>query len=203
MRVLGPDGQQAPEVDPPGDKLFRSLLWLAPGAAAAVFILGSLGAFGAQTIAVQTSPDGLWRVELSSVTTTTPKFELWATSTVSGVRRRIGHPVPHDYDVFEFVVSGDSSRVVYRQGRTATGESALYSSPIDRSGGAIISPPVSQGGRVSARISLEPGGHRVRYGYAEQAGSLDSTRIVGVAGGYSYRELFADNFESGGATIWR
>lgn len=159
-------------------------------------------AFGAQTISVQTSPDGLWRVELTAATTTTPKFELWSTSTVNGVRRRIGHPVAHDYDVFEFLISGDSSRVVYRQGRTATGESALYSTPIDRATGAIISPPVSQGGRVSARISLEPGGHMVRYRYAEEAGSQDSPRIVSVAGGYSYRECFSDGFESRDTGRW-
>lgn len=179
------------------------MLWLGALLIAFAMLWLARMASGAQTIAVQMSPDGLWRVELYAATTTTPKFELWSTSTVNSVRRRIGHTVPHDHDVFEFLVSGDSARVVYRQGRTATGESALYSTPIDRATGAIISPPVSQGGRVSPRIALEPGGHMVRYGYAEVAGSADSPRIVGVAGGYSYRELFADNFESGGVTLWR
>lgn len=160
-------------------------------------------AYGARVIASQISPDGLWRVELHSATTTTPRFELWSTSTINGVRRRIGHVVPHDHDVFEFLISGDSSRVAYRQGRTATGESHLYSTPIDRSAGALISPPVSQGGRVGARIALEPGGHRVRYRYAARAGDIETPRIVSVAGGYSYRECFNDGFNGGTTGAWR
>lgn len=178
------------------------MLWLGALFITLAFLWLARVASGAQTIATQVSPDGLWRVELYAATTTTPKFELWSTSTINGVRRRIGHPVPSDHDVFEFVISGDSARVVYRQGRTATGESALYSTPIDRSAGALISPPAAQGGRVGARIALEPGGHRVRYRYAAQAGDIEEPRIVSVVGGYSYRELFADGFESRGVTKW-
>lgn len=201
--VLGPDGHLVPRVETPEDRASRRLLWLTLVTAGLLFALASLGAYGAQTVWTQISPDRLWRVEITAATTTTPRFELWSTSTVNGVRRKIGHTVPHDHDVFEALISSDSRRVVYRQGRTATGESHLYSTPIDRSAGALISPPLSQGGRVGARIALEPGGHRVRYRYAAQAGDIEEPRIVSVAGGHSYRELFADGFEGRTTGAWR
>lgn len=170
------------------------------------FALGALAfaslCSGAQILATQTSPDGQWRVTIEA-STHPPKFELWSTPAVGGVRRRIGHTVPHDHDVFEFVISSDSRRVAYRQGRTATGESHLYSTPIDRLQGVLISPPPADGGRVGNGIALAWGGLFVRYRYAEQQGGPESPRIVGVAGGKIFVPIFVDGFESRSAGAWR
>lgn len=180
----------------------RSLLLLAIACFIASAFLFAALVYGAQTIAVQTSPDGLWRVEIADHTQQS-KFELWSTPSVGGVRRRIGHTVPHDHDVFEFVISSDSRRVAYRQGRTATGESHLYSTPIDRLQGVRISPPPTDGGRVGNGIALAWGGLFVRYRYAEQQGGPESPRIVGVAGGRIFVPIFVDGFESRSAGAWR
>ena len=158
-------------------------------------------AWDVRVLHVAQSHDGQWRVELADYASVT-KFELWATPT-GGTRRRIGTSAAADYDVFECLISADSRRVVYRYGRTATGESHLYSTPIDRLQGVRISPPPSQGGRVGHGIALEWGGLFVGYRYAEQQGGPESPRIVSVHGGYSYHELFADGFEDGTRGAWR
>lgn len=202
--VPGPDGHLVPRVETPEDRASRRLLWLTLVTAGLLFALASLGAYGAQTVWTQISPDGLWRVEITAATATTPRFELWSTSTVNGVRRKIGHTVPHDHDVFEALISSDSGRVAYRQGRTATGESHLYSTPIDRAAGAIISPPVALGGRVGQGIALTCGGMFVQYPYAEIQGGPEVTRVTHVAGGAAKCPLiFADGFESGNKGAWQ
>lgn len=177
----------------------KGWLWLV---AAALMIVLCAEAFGAQTIATQISPDGQWRVEIADHSSLS-KFELWATPTTGGARRKIGTAAAHDYDVFEALISSDSRRVVYRYGRTATGESHLYSTPIDRLQGTRISPPPTDGGRVGHGIALEWGGLFVRYRYAEQQGGPESPRIVGVAGGRIFVPIFVDGFESRSTGAWR
>lgn len=170
------------------------------------FALGALAfaslCSGAQILATQTSPDGQWRVTIEA-STHPPKFELWSTPSVGGVRRKIGSTVPHDNDVFEFRISADSKRVVYRQGRTATGESKLYSTRIDAAGGTLISQPLPADGRVSAGIALTSGGMSVRYRWSAVAGAAGDYYAVNVYGGTILRELFADGFESGNAGAWQ
>lgn len=180
----------------------RRLLFAAVLCFAVALMLFAALVYGAQTIAVQTSPDGLWRVEIADHTSAS-RFELWSTPPVGGVRRKIGSTVPHDHDVFEIVISADSKRVVYRQGRTATGESRLYSTRIDAAGGTLISQPLPADGRVSAGIALTSGGMSVRYRWSAVAGAAGDYYAVNVYGGTILRELFADGFESGNAGAWQ
>lgn len=157
---------------------------------------------GAQVLFPKVSPNGVWRVEIADHTSAS-KFELWATPTAGGARRKIGHAVPSDHDVFEYLISADSTRVVYRQGRTATGESRLYSTRIDAAGGTLISQPLPADGRVSAGIALTSGGMSVRYRWSAVAGAAGDYYAVNVYGGTILRELFADGFESGNAGAWQ
>jgi hypothetical protein len=168
---------------------------------AALALAASTPALATQVLHVATSPDGQWRVEVADFASAT-KFELWATPT-GGARRKIGTAAAHDYDVFEALISSDSRRVVYRYGRTATGESHLYSTPIDRLQGVRISPPPAEGGRVGHGIAPAWGGLFVGYRYAEQQGGPESPRIVGVAGGRIFVPIFVDGFESRSTGAWR
>lgn len=158
---------------------------------------------GAQVLFPKVSPNGVWRVEIADHTSAS-KFELWATPTAGGARRKIGHAVPSDHDVFEYLISADSTRVVYRQGRTATGESKLYSTPIDAPTGSQISQPLPVLSRVAPGISLWRGGTHVRYQWEEESGGVGVSYAVPVGGGSApiRTDIFSDGFESGSATRW-
>lgn len=174
------------------------------GAAAAFLLSLAVSSFAeaAQVIVTKTSPDGQWKVEIADWASPS-KFELWSTPAVGGVRRKIGGVVPHDYDVFEFQVSADSSRVAYRQGRTATGESKLYSTPIDAARGAQISQPLPALGRVDAGLAPWWGGSHVRYRWSAEPGQLGSIFVAPMAGGRILGVVFVDGFEGGSAGAWR
>lgn len=182
-------------------QLLRWVKRLGKAAVVAAALAAPAAALPTQVLHVATSPDGQWRVEVADFASTT-KFELWATPT-GGARRKIGTAAAHDYDVFEALISSDSRRVVYRYGRTATGESHLYSTPIDRLQGVRISPPPTDGGRVGHGIALTWGGLHVRYPYAEQQGGIENQRIVGVTGGRIFVPIFVDGFESGNQGAWK
>lgn len=163
----------------------------------------ALAAYGTQSLSPKTSPDGLWRVEIGDYTSAS-RFELWSTPSVGGVRRKIGHAVPSDYDVFEFVISADSFRVVYRQGRTATGESKLYTTRIDAASGALISQPIPPAGRVGAFVESWRGGTHARYRWSAEPGELGALYVVSVYGGaIRPSRIFNDGFEMGNMGEWR
>lgn len=184
----------------------RRLLFAALVCFAVAAMLFAALAYGAQSLHPQTSPDGLWRVEIADYTSAS-RFELWSTPSVGGVRRKIGHAVPSDYDVFEFVISGDSKTVVYRQGRTAIGESKLYATRIDAASGGTTGVQISQpiaGSHVGAFIEPWRGGRQVRYRWSEVQGPLGDLYVVSVYGGpIRPSKIFNDGFEMGNIGEWR
>ncbi len=159
--------------------------------------------FGA-VIATETSPDGLWRVDLDG----RPDghgtmYEVYSTPTIGGVRRKISGILPSDYDVSDFLISGDSARVVFRRGRTATGDWQLYSTPIS------VGVPVRLSLGMAYVEEQRFGGYSmhgrcVHFKGATAAGGALTNYAVPIAGGEVKPLLvFADGFESGGMGNWR
>lgn len=156
---------------------------------------------GAQVLQSTVTPDGMLRIEVADYSTLT-KFELWSTNTSNGVRKKIGGIVAADYDVSEFILSIDGSRVAYRQGRTATGEWVLYSGLTSMPGAVIISQPMVPGGSVMPGLRLLSG-DRVRYQADAERDEQYLYWVVPIVGGRILRELFADGFEGGATGGWR
>lgn len=181
--------------DPDRWSLIVAVICLAPGA----MIFASL-AFGAgpRVLDTQTSPDGQWRVELADFDSAL-RFEVYATPSVGGTRRRISATPIHDYDVSSFEISADSKRVVYRFGRTATGAWALYSTPISAPSGSALSAGmdyVEDGFRLTAVD--------VHFRGSKLAGEPLTEWASSLAGGWPWEvKVFSDGFNDGTTGGWR
>ena len=155
------------------------------------------------------SPDGQWRVELTDERRH-QVFELWATPAVGGVRRQIGRTVPTLQDVRnDFLFSADSRTVVYVQGETASGSNfRLWSTPIDRMGGQVISQPAPQVG-VGFEIPIQPAcsGREVKFRSDPVYDELFGDFVVPMRGGlirpWDGCVIFHDGFEAGSVGAWR
>ena len=170
--------------------------------AAGLFVAAQVQAYTVRVLASALSPNGRWRIELADYAVET-RFELWATPAKGGQRLKIGGPVPFDHDVSEFLISGDSARVAYRQGRTATGEWLLYSTPISGQIAIRICQWMPLGGAVDQGVTLVMNGSRVRFRADPVLDEQFWWFIVPVDGGAIVGELFTDGFESGGSAAWR
>lgn len=179
-------------------KILRAVLLVL---AANLLAAAAAQAYTVRVLKTAISPNGRWRVELADHAVET-RFELWATPAKGGQRLRIGGPIPFDHDVSEFLISGDSARVVYRQGRTATGEWLLYSTPISGQTATRICQWMPLGGAVDQGIALVMNGSHVRFRADPVIDELFSWFIVPVSGGSIASELFADDFESGATEAW-
>lgn len=158
------------------------------------------------------SPDGQWRVEVADyrVSHPNPIFELWATPAVGGVRRQIGRTVPTLEDVRnDFVFSADSRTVVYVQGETASGSHfRLWSTPIDRMGGHVISQPAPQSGvGFDMPIQTACSGREVKFRSDPVIDESFAWYVVPMTGGviraWDGCLIFRDGFEVGSAGAWR
>lgn len=163
-----------------------------------VFLIQALSALNVVQAGI--SPDGNWAVELSNWSQPTV-IELRSRPFHSDAWRKVGNPLKPDYDVSSFLISEDSTRVVYREGRTAIGDWALFSAPIQGGAGIRISQPPLVGSSV-LHYYHPISGLRVRYPYTPDGGPA-KWYVVGVNGGRIYEEVFADGFESGGVTKWQ
>ncbi len=170
--------------------------------AAVVCLLAAAPAEAVRILQTAVSPNGRWQIELADYAQAT-KFELWATPAAGGERRKIGGVVPFDNDVSEFLISADSSRVAYRQGRTATGDWLLYSTPISGQAAIRICQPMTLGGGVEHGISLALDGNVVRYLADPWLDEQYFWFLVPFVGGAIVGDLFRDGFESGGAEAWQ
>lgn len=153
----------------------------------------------------ETSPDGKYVVEVADYTRRL-QFELWSTNVQSGVRIKIGHLIPFDNDVSEFLISNTSQTVVYRQGRTATGDWLLYTTPIygqTGSSGIRICQPMVLGGSVEPGIRKIWDGTYVEYVADPFVDEQYHTYVVRMTGGRINELIFADGFENGNAGRWR
>lgn len=169
---------------------------------AALAILCAAIALGATVNVVQTaaSPNGAWVVELSDWLKPS-QIELRSRPVPTPSWRKVGGKLAPDYDVSAFVISADSQRVVYREGRTALGDWALFYAPIEGGASARISQHNLVGSSVLPGFHLISG-DRVRYQYTPDGGP-SAWYVVPVTGGRILRELFADGFESGNQGGWR
>lgn len=182
-------------------------------AAAALFcaVAATAARPAAPTVTVaetKVSPDGQWRVELTDERRH-QVFELWATPAVGGVRRQIGRTVPALQDVRnDFLFSADSRTVVYVQGETASGSNfRLWSTPIDRMGGQVISQTAPQVG-VGFEIPIQSAcsGREVKF----RSDPVYDDFVVDLAQalGDQIRPwdgcvIFNDGFEAGSVGAWR
>ena len=161
------------------------------------------------TIAPKISPDGQWRVELTDERRH-QVFELWAIPAVGGVRRQIGRTVPALSDVRnDFLISADSRTVVYVQGETASGSNfRLWSTPIDRMGGQVISQPLAQVG-VGFDLPIQPAcsGREVKFRSDPVIDESFAWFVVPMTGGvirsWDNCTIFRDGFEAGSVGAWR
>jgi hypothetical protein len=178
----------------------RGPLWVAVAFLIAAGLLLAALAFGG-VLQTQTSPNGQWRVELADLDKPTV-IELYATPAVGGVRRKISGPMPADYDISDFEISPDSTRVVYRKGRTALGDWALYSTPISgwnpaalSTGLAFVERLVSDGYVVN--------GPDVHLKASKLAGGALEVYAVPIMGGAPRGvPVFADGFNDGTTGGW-
>jgi len=159
--------------------------------------------------ATRISPDGQWRVEVADYRAR-QVFELWATPSVGGVRRQIGRAVPALQDVrTDLLISADSRTVVYVQGETASGLNyRLWSTPIDRLAGVVISQPNPQNA-VGFWLPLLSvcAGREVKFRSDPVIDELFDDYVVRFAGGairaWDECVIFRDGFESGTTGRWR
>lgn len=164
------------------------------------------------TIAPKISPDGKWRIEVADyrVSHPNPIFELWATPVVGGPRRQIGRTVPALQDVRpDFLISADSRTVVYVQGETASGSNfRLWSTPIDRMGGQVISQLAPQSG-VGFDLPIQPAcsGREVKFRSDPVIDETFAWFVVPMRGGlirpWDGCVIFRDGFEGGNVGAWR
>ena len=191
-------------------KLRRGLYLAGAALLVAVVASSARGVASAATIAAtKTSPDGQWRVELTDERRH-QVFELWATPAVGGVRRQIGRTVPALQDVRnDFLFSADSRTVVYVQGETASGSNfRLWSTPIDRMGGQVISQPTPQSG-VGFDMPIQPAcsGREVKFRSDPVFDELFGDFVVPMRGGlirpWDRCVIFNDGFEAGNVGVWR
>lgn len=180
----------------------KTLLVTLPGLLAALFATIAAPANAVRILQTAVSLNGRWQVELADYAEAT-KFELWATPVLGGERRKIGGAVPFDNDVSEFLISRDSTRVAYRQGRTATGDWLLYSTPISNQNGYRICQTMTLGGSVEQGIFSVLGGDYVRYRADPYVDEQYSWFVVPAGGGTIQNEVFTDGFESGDAEAWQ
>jgi len=159
--------------------------------------------------ATRISPDGQWRVEVADYRAR-QVFELWATPSVGGVRRQIGRTVPALQDVrTDLLISADSRTVAYVQGETASGSNyRLWSTPIDRLAGVVISQPSPQSAAGFWLPLLSVcSGREVKFRSDPIIDELFDDYVVRFAGGeiraWDECSIFRDGFESGNAGAWR
>ena len=164
---------------------------------------------GATIAQTKTSPDGQWRVELTDERRH-QVFELWAIPAVGGVRRQIGRTVPALSDVRnDFLISADSRTVVYVQGETASGSNfRLWSTPIDRMGGQVISQPLPQSGvGFDLPIQTACSGREVKFRSDPVIDETFAWFVVPMRGGlirpWDGCVIFRDGFEGGSVGAWR
>ncbi len=169
---------------------------------AGLFAATSSPAHATRILQTAVSPNGRWQVELADYAQAT-RYELWVTPVSGGERQKIGGPVPFDNDVSEFLISSDSTRVAYRQGRTATGDWLLYSTPIYNQSGYRICQTMILGGAVDHGIYPALDGNYVLYRADPYIDEQYSWFVVSTGGGTILNEVFADGFESGGTAFWR
>lgn len=153
--------------------------------------------------ATKFSPDGKWKIELADFNSQT-RFELFSTFLASGTRTKIGGTVPFDNDVDgDFVISSDSSRVSYRQGRTATGDWRLYSTPISSASAVELSQRIMVlGGGVDTGIRVVEDGRTVRYRADPEVDESFAFYRVRDTGGPIRKELLVAGFEHGNFGEW-
>lgn len=168
-------------------------------------------AFGATATVAQTklSPDGQWRVELADYGRH-QVFELWATPAIGGARRQIGRAVPALQDVRnDLLISADSRTVVYVQGETASGSNfRLWSTPIDRLAGQVISQPAPQSGvGFDMPIQTACSGREVKFRSDPVIDETFAWYVVPMTGGviraWDGCLIFRDGFEGGSVGAWR
>lgn len=165
-----------------------------------LFFRAALASHALNVVQVDVSLDENWVVELSDWNKPS-QIELRSRPVPTLSWRKLGGIIRPDYDVSSFIISEDSQHVVYREGRTALGDWALFYSPIE--GGA--SARISQNNLIGSSVLL--GFHlisdnRVRYQYTPNGGPA-AWYVVPVTGGRILREIFADGFESGTTGGWR
>ena len=146
-----------------------------------------------------TSPDGQWLVEMiGSPDGHGTKWELYSTPAVGGVRRKISGVTPTDNDVADFAISPDSRRVVFRKGRTATGDWQLYSVPIG-GGGVVL---LSVGMAYTESGYTIPGD--VHFRATATAGAALVPWVSRITGGMPMPPaIFADGFNDQTTGAWR
>ena len=196
------------------DTADRLTFWLAVALAIIGLVFFAALCSGAPTYtptvaATRSSPDGQWRVEVADYRAR-QVFELWATPSVGGVRRQIGRAVPALQDVrTDLLISADSRTVVYVQGETASGSNfRLWSTPIDRMGGQVISQPAPQIG-VGFEMPITPAcsGREVRFRSDPVFDEMFGDFVVHMRGGlirpWDGCVIFHDGFEAGSVGAWR
>ena len=158
--------------------------------------------------ATRISPDGRWTVEVADWRRL-QVFELWATPTAGGARRQIGRTLPSLEDVrTDFIFCPDSSCVVYVQGETASGmHFRLYSTPIDRLAGHVISQPTPQLAVGFGYPLLSACAESVKFSSDPVTDETYAWYVVPMTGGevrlWDDCTLFRDGFEGGSLEAWR
>jgi hypothetical protein len=171
------------------------------GPVVGLLVLGATAALALNVVKLSSSPDGAWVVELSDWGNPT-QIELRSQRIPETHWRKVGSQLRPDYDVSSFLISDNSLHVVYREGRTATGDWVLYSAPIlGFATGTLISQPQVPGGSVLPGFHLISG-NRVRYQYTPDGGP-SAWYVVQATGGRILAEIFSDGFEGGGVTKWK
>lgn len=107
-------------------------------------------------------------------------------------------PQESDFDVDDFLFSGNGSRVIYRKGRNATGQWELRSAPSNEFGGPVDM-RISQSNMSAVQRGFIVSGNVVKFAQDPSGSGVPTWYSVTVLGG---AEIFNDGFESGGVTRW-
>ena len=144
------------------------------------------------------SPDSQ-RVAFTSDKGTWTKYDLYATPLIGGAAVKVNASLPHEHDADTFIWSGDSARVIWRQGRNTTGDWALFSASPSGAGRTQL----SQAGYTVDRVFTTVwGGQRVRFQAEPLGGGQSQVYVIPVAGGRIAEEMFQSSFETGTFSGW-
>lgn len=155
------------------------------------------------------SPDGRYAIwEADRDATSAPAqgdqdYELFSTPILGGATVQLNPSLPFDYDVEHHLVSCDSQRVIYRQGKDSSNRWELWSAPIRG--------PETAARRISQTMGMSQavGPFDVRCDasvlfWADLAtGGIYLPFLTTVTGGALLQGLLEDGFESGGTGAWR
>lgn len=130
-------------------------------------------------------------------------FELWAVAITGPPERRLSANLTSDYDVATAIRFDEyGHRVIYRIGRSSIGDWVLWSTLWTGGGTARLSwASMPLGRMVRADFSIL-GGNWVRFASDYEQDEVFKWYVVRPEGGWIYRELFVDGFESSDIEEW-